>query len=556
MTVTTPAGTSATSEDDLFTYGSGPPTGTVPSPVDGGWQLNGAAALTPTASPPNLQVTPATNWVAGSAFWPTPVPGVGITASFDAFIGPGAGADGMTFTLADASVTKPTALGSNGGGEGFSGITGVAVSLDTWQNTADPSANFVGVATTSSGQSLNYVTSNASVPSLVDGVHHFVVTTFATGLSVTMDGTQVLNYTTTLPPYVLLGFTGATGGFTDIHQVQNVAITAGPPPPVPTVTGVSPASGPSTGGTTVTITGTGLLSASAVKFGGTAATTFVVQNDGIITATSPIGKLGTVDVTVTTAGGTTATGAADRFTYVVPPVPTVTGVSPASGPSPGGTIVTVTGTGFTGATAVNFGAANPAIFYTVNSPTSLTVTAPSAAIGAVDVTVTTPGGTSATGAADRFTYIAPPQPVVTGVSPTSGPNGTFVTITGTNFAGATVVNFGSGNPATFTVSDPTTIFATAPTGTGAVDVTVKTPGGTSATGPNDHYTYTLPNAPTVTVVGPGSGFNGTSVVVIGTNFTGASAVDLRGGQPGHQLHGQQRHEHHRDRARPAPARST
>ena len=155
---------------------------------------------------------------------------------------------------------------------------------------------------------------------------------------------------------------------------------------------------------------------------------------------------------------------------------------------------------------MNFGAANPAIFYTVNSPTSLTVTAPAGPIGTVDVTVTTPGGTSATGAADRFTYVAPPQPVVTGVSPTSGPNGTFVTITGTNFAGATVVNFGAGNPATFTVNDPTTIYATAPSGSGAVDVTVTTPGGTSATGPNDHYTYTLPNAPTVTAVGPASGF--------------------------------------------------
>ena len=126
---------------------------------------------------------------------------------------------------------------------------------------------------------MNYVTTNSSIPSLLNTMHHFVVTTFATGLTVTMDGTQVLNYTTTLPPYVLLGFTGATGGFNDIHQVQNVSITAGPPPPVPTVTGVSPASGPSTGGTTVTITGTGLTSTSAVKFGDTPATTFLVQND-------------------------------------------------------------------------------------------------------------------------------------------------------------------------------------------------------------------------------------------------------------------------------------
>ena len=131
--------------------------------------------------------------MAGSAFWPTPVPGVGISAAFDAFIGPGSGADGLTFTLADASVTQPTALGVNGGGEGFSGINGIAVSLDTWQNGADPSNNFVGIATTSSpAQSLNYVTTNSTVPSLVNTVHHFVVTTSSTGMTVTMDGTQVL----------------------------------------------------------------------------------------------------------------------------------------------------------------------------------------------------------------------------------------------------------------------------------------------------------------------------------------------------------------------------
>ncbi|HEX4656335.1 MAG TPA: hypothetical protein VH307_03030, partial [Streptosporangiaceae bacterium] len=106
-------------------------SGAVPSPVSGGWQLNGTAQLNPAGSPPNLQLTAAANWKAGSAFWPTAVPGVGVSAAFDIFIGSGSGADGLTFTLADASVTKPTALGVNGGGEGFSGIHGIAVSFDT-----------------------------------------------------------------------------------------------------------------------------------------------------------------------------------------------------------------------------------------------------------------------------------------------------------------------------------------------------------------------------------------------------------------------------------------
>ena len=125
--------------------------------------------LNTTASPPNLELTSATNWQAGSAFYPIPVPGVGITASFDAFIGSGSGADGLTFTLADASVTQPTALGVNGGGEGFSGITGIAVSLDTWQNSVNPSNNFVGIANGPihrRSNELNYVATNTSIPTL------------------------------------------------------------------------------------------------------------------------------------------------------------------------------------------------------------------------------------------------------------------------------------------------------------------------------------------------------------------------------------------------------
>jgi len=89
------------------------------------------------------------------------------------------------------------------------------------------------------------------------------------------------------------------------------------------------------------------------------------------------------------------------------PVPTVTAVSPNSGPPAGGTIVTVTGTNFTGATSVHFGA-NLASPFTVDSATQITATAPAGASGAVDVTVTTGGGTSPTSQADQYTYIMTP----------------------------------------------------------------------------------------------------------------------------------------------------
>jgi hypothetical protein len=82
----------------------------------------------------------------------------------------------------------------------------------------------------------------------------------------------------------------------------------------PTVTNVNPNSGPTTGGTSVAITGTNFTGATAVKFGSTNATSFTVNSSTSITATSPAGS-GTVDITVTTGGGTSATSAADRFTY-------------------------------------------------------------------------------------------------------------------------------------------------------------------------------------------------------------------------------------------------
>ncbi len=129
-----------------------------------------------------------------------------------------------------------------------------------------------------------------------------MVTTSALGIVVTMDGTQVLNYPTTLPPYVLVGFTGGTGGFNDVQQVQNVSITTGSSAPVPAVTSVSPNTGPSTGGTSVTITGSNFFSPSAVMFGTTPAT-FTLDSPTSITATSPGGS-GTVDVTVVNGSGT------------------------------------------------------------------------------------------------------------------------------------------------------------------------------------------------------------------------------------------------------------
>ena len=124
-----------------------------------------------------------------------------------------------------------------------------------------------------------------------------------------------------------------------------------------------------------------------------------------VTATSPAHGAGAVDITVTTLGGTSATGAGDMYTYVSAAQPTVTSISPTTGSAAGGTTVTITGTGLTGASAVSFGG-TPATGVTVVSPTSVTAVSPSHTAGTADVAVTTPGGMSATVAGDVYTYVA------------------------------------------------------------------------------------------------------------------------------------------------------
>ncbi|MFF1962504.1 IPT/TIG domain-containing protein [Streptomyces sp. NPDC058232] len=156
---------------------------------------------------------------------------------------------------------------------------------------------------------------------------------------------------------------------------------------LPTLTGVSPNQGPTTGGTTVTLTGTNLLNATTVRFGGTAAA-FSVVSATQITATAPTGSAGFAQITVITPGGT---GGGVAFQYVA--LPTLTGVSPNQGPTTGGTTVTLTGTNLGDVTAVRFG--GTATAFTIVSATQITATAPTGSTGAVQVTVTSPGGTSA-----------------------------------------------------------------------------------------------------------------------------------------------------------------
>ncbi|HEX8619787.1 MAG TPA: IPT/TIG domain-containing protein, partial [Thermoanaerobaculia bacterium] len=300
--------------------------------------------------------------------------------------------------------------------------------------------------------------------------------------------------------------------------------------PSPTITSVSPSIGPSSGGTVVTINGTNLQFATSVTFGGTAATNIEYNSStGKLQATTPSHSAGSVGVTVVAAAGTVTSS--NAFTYTAPS-PTITSVSPNSGPSTGGTVVTIDGTNLQFATSVTFGGvAGTNIGY--NSDTGkLQATTPARSAGSVSVTVVCAAGTVTS--ANAFTYTTPaPAPTITSVSPNSGPSagGTVVTIDGTNLQFATSVTFGgvAGTNIGYN-SDTGKLQATTPArSAGSVSVTVVCAAGTVTSA--NAFTYTTPAPiPTITSVSPSSGpsTGGTVVTIDGTNLQFATSVTFGG----------------------------
>ncbi len=191
---------------------------------------------------------------------------------------------------------------------------------------------------------------------------------------------------------------------------------------------------------------------------------------------------GLVNVVVTNPDSQSGT-LTNGYTYTAPPpAPTVTGISPTSGTTAGGTPVTITGTNFqTGATVSLGGTAATGV--TVTPPNTINATTGAHAAGLVNVVVTNPDSQSGT-LTNGYTYTAPPPaPTITSFSPTSGAVGASVTINGTNFTGATAVKF-NGTSASFTVNTSIMITATVPAGATTGKISVTTPGGTATSANN------------------------------------------------------------------------
>ena len=248
----------------------------------------------------------------------------------------------------------------------------------------------------------------------------------------------------------------------------------------PLIASVSPPSGTSIGGTSIVINGTGFqvdnAGANSVLIGGVLATNITAFGDTAILCDTPIGiPLTVVDIVVTNANGNALLPSG--FAYL-PPAPEIAAIAPDMGSPMGGTLVTITGSGFfdfdAGTNTVLIGG-QPANSVAVLSDTALTCVTPAGASRQqATIVITNANGTGLLGSA--FTYFDPPSLLTLTPLEGSKMGSTEVAITGQGFvansAGVNTVTFG-GVPANNIVAvDDTTITCLTPAGSSGISVDV------------------------------------------------------------------------------------
>ncbi|MEV6568830.1 beta strand repeat-containing protein [Streptomyces kronopolitis] len=408
-------------------------------------------------------------------------------------------------------------------GSGFTGATQVSFNGVPATFTVVSPTQIVATAPAGTGSAQLRV----SGPGGTSNILTFEYRPFLTGIVPTFGqatgGTTVTLYGTNLSEATNVRFGTTNVSFTVVSDDQIVAISppgtgtvqvqvttpGGSSNPIafaygPDVQLMAPAFGPAGGGNTVVFTGVNLTGTNSVLFGTQPATNINVLSDTQVSVTAPAGT-NNVNVTLFTPGGSDNAGG-----YFYAPFVNASSISAVSGGS-----ITITGANFTGATQVNFGnIASPSI--TVINDSTIIATIPAGLTGVVPVTVAGPGGTSSGSAPYRAT------PFVSSLSPSFGPAGgtNTVTLSGVNFTGATGVFFGTTPATSFTILSDSQISATAPSGSGSVNVSVQGPGGTSPVLSGSLYNY----APAVSGVVPAAGPVGGPVTITGTNLSGATGV--------------------------------
>ena len=418
-------------------------------------------------------------WYAASA---APVTTVTVTVS---------GASALSFTVVDlaGATSAPLDVKATAGGSSAAASSGTTPAISQSSEIVVADVGWNG-SVTPSGQTVSYTTSTTEQSTASGSASGEQAAWNLASPSGAQSYAATLSASTT--------WTGAIAAF-----------KVGTSPP-PTISSFSPTSGPV--GTAVVINGTRFTGATVVKFNTTTQTVLTVNSDIKISTTVPSGAT-TGLLHVITPGGTA--NSSTNFTVMSSPPPVISSFSPISGPV--GTAVVINGSGFTGASAVVFNLTSQPTF-TVNSDIKITTTVPAGATTGL-LHVTTGGSTA--NSSTNFTVMSSPPPVISSFSPISGPVGTAVVINGSGFTGASAVVFNITNQPTFTVNSDIKITTTVPSGatTGPIHVT-QTTTATSST----NFTVTSSPPPTISSFSPISGPVGTTVVINGTGFTGATAV--------------------------------
>lgn len=468
----------------------------------------------------------------------------------------------LTFSAPTVTSISP-AYGSNSGGTSVTVTGSNFISSNTTVNFGSVKATNVTVnsptqltvispAQAPSGVPVTVTTPVGTTPSLNAPLFTYLYPPMITNVSPTSGSANVTSVTITgndlgTNPQVLFG----TLPSLSLSNISNTSITATPPPgqggsvsiyvktpggtgmwsqftyiaTSPQVTGLSPTKGGSIGGDSIRIFGSGFNGTTSVQFGATPAASYVVESDTAVVAVSPPGS-GTVDVTVTSGPNTSPVTTADRFTYISV---TLTSISPTSGPPAGGTLVTLTGTGFLSNQGTGY---IPGVLFgntptpaNVISDTQATASSPAAsAIGPVQVKICA----AACSGTQTFTYAIN----VTSVTPSTGTTagGTAVVLLGSGFNAVTGVQLGS-VPAGWTrTSDQQLNVTTPPHVAGSLSISVSV-----ASGPNPPFgsiatfTYVAP-VPTVMSLSPARAvtWGGKVVIITGSGLSFATAATFGG----------------------------
>ncbi|WP_338868383.1 IPT/TIG domain-containing protein [Myxococcus stipitatus] len=537
--------------------------------------------MSPTSGPPGTQVTltgarlSGTNWVGvtGAAMTSftvlddtqvvVTIPGTGgRSGPISLWTGSGTTVSPESFIL--QSVNAPTLTGfapARAGpgtevlleGSGFTGLTEVrfnGVKAEIVSYTGDDTRLFVVVPPAATTGPITVVNTRGSATSsasfVVDAESSVSLTGIsparaAVGATVELSGTNLSGCQALFPGFVSRSTVlstsgtrmqvvvpeGASSGQIQVRCATGAAWIGFELAPSPRLTGLAPSSGPSTGGTQVSFTGSGFESGATVSFGGVAASAVSVVDAEHLTATTPAHAVGVVDVVVANPSGSRAT-LDGGFTYEKAPAPVLTGIAPSSGPTRGGGALTLTGSNFVAGARVTLGSVD-ATDVTVVSANTLTATAPARAAGVVDVAVIHPDGQS-TVLAKAFTYLAPPT--LSSINPDFGESngGQRVTLSGSGFRTGAKVRFGGVEAEGVSVLSDTSVSVFTPVhAAGLVDVQVENADGQSTTWAGG-FTYVASRGPSLASVSPNTGVSsgGEAFLLRGADFAPGVAVSLGG----------------------------